>query len=60
MGQCCVKVTMPPAKKSAKTARAVRKTPVSAVRHCDTRINITTQELRDFVAGDKKAPKSIG
>jgi hypothetical protein len=41
---------MPPAKKSAKTARAARTTPVSTVRHRDTRANIHTEELRDFVA----------
>ena len=34
-------------------------TPVSAVKHKDKRVNIPTEELRDFVAEDEKSPKSI-
>jgi hypothetical protein len=52
---------MPPAKKSAKKTRAAPTTPVSrvsAVRHRDRRANIPPEELRDFVAYDKKAPKT--
>jgi len=33
--------------------------PVTAVRHKDTRVNIPTEELRDFVADDEAAPKSM-
>src|SRR5882672_10705512 len=32
---------------------------LSAVRHRDTRRNIPTEELRDFVADDEKAPKTV-
>jgi adenine-specific DNA-methyltransferase len=34
-------------------------TPVLATKHKDTRANIPTEELRDFVADDEKAPKKI-
>src|ERR1017187_8591978 len=42
---------MPPKPKSA--------TPVLATKHKDKRANIPTEELRDFVADDEKAPKNI-
>ncbi|MEQ1870930.1 MAG: site-specific DNA-methyltransferase [Vicinamibacterales bacterium] len=34
-------------------------TPVEAIKHKDTRKNIPTEELRDFVAEDEKAPKTL-
>jgi adenine-specific DNA-methyltransferase len=33
--------------------------PVEAIRHKDTRVNIPTHELRDFVKDDEVAPKSL-
>ena len=33
-------------------------TPVEAIKHKDTRKNIPTEELRDFVADDEKTPKT--
>src|SRR5947209_6673299 len=32
--------------------------PVESVRHQDKRVNIATEELRDFVAEDEQAPKT--
>jgi len=34
-------------------------TPVEAVEHTDTRANIPTEELRDFVAADEKQPSKL-
>ena len=34
-------------------------TPVASIRHKDKRTNIPTEELRDFVADDEKAPKTM-
>lgn len=34
-------------------------TPVEAIKHKDTRKNIPTEELRDFVAADERAPKTL-
>ena len=34
-------------------------TPIASVRHKDTRKNIPTEELRDFVAEDEQAPKKM-
>ncbi len=34
-------------------------TPVEAIRHKDSRVNIPTEELRDFVADDERAPKTM-
>jgi adenine-specific DNA-methyltransferase len=42
-----------------KSGRASKSTPVSSVRHHATRRNIPTEELRDFVADDEKAPKTV-
>lgn len=42
---------MPPKKTST--------TPITATRHADKRANIPTEELRDFVADEEKAPKTI-
>ena len=34
-------------------------TPVEAIKHKDTRKNIPTEELRDFIAEDEAAPKNM-
>ncbi len=34
-------------------------TPVEALTHDDSRVNIPTEELRDFVADDEKAPRTM-
>ncbi len=34
-------------------------TPVEAIKHKDTRKNIPTEELRDFVAADERSPKTV-
>src|SRR3954469_19370625 len=39
-----------------KTKRTTR---VETLKHKDKRVNIPTEELRDFVADDEKAPKTI-
>ncbi len=44
---------MPPKKKSNKT------TPIDTVKHKDKRVNIPTEELRDFVKEDEAKPKTI-
>ena len=43
-----------PAKKKPRS-----RTPVESVKHKDTRKNIPTNELRDFVADDEKCPKTV-
>jgi adenine-specific DNA-methyltransferase len=43
-------------KKSKKTRRP---TPVEAVKHKDKRVNIPTEELRNFVSDDESRPKKI-
>jgi adenine-specific DNA-methyltransferase len=50
---------MPNVPKSKKLRRDIGSKPVSSVRHRDTRRNIPTEELRDFVADDEKAPKTV-
>jgi len=43
-------------------AKRSQKTPteITSIRHTkDTRVNIPTEELRDFVAEDEKAPKAM-
>jgi adenine-specific DNA-methyltransferase len=45
------------ATKSTAAKSAPAKTPVSAVKHKDQRKNIPTEELRDFVSDDERAPK---
>jgi adenine-specific DNA-methyltransferase len=42
-----------------KAAKSKGPTAVEAIKHKDSRINIPTEELRDFVAEDEKAPKSM-
>ncbi len=34
-------------------------TPIASLRHKETRKNIPTEELRDFVASDEKAPQNM-
>ncbi len=34
-------------------------TPVESIKHKDARVNIPTEELRDFVADDERAPKTM-
>ena len=34
-------------------------TPVDAIKHKDSRVNIPTEELRDFVADDERTPKKV-
>ncbi len=34
-------------------------TPVETIKHKDARVNIPTEELRDFVADDEKAPRRV-
>ncbi len=43
---------MPPKKPAAPT-------PVEAITHSDTRVNIPTEELRGFVAPDEESPKTL-
>jgi adenine-specific DNA-methyltransferase len=52
---------MPPKKKSSTQLKAVKgsKTHITSVRHKDKRINIPTQELRDFVAEAETRPKPV-
>jgi adenine-specific DNA-methyltransferase len=45
------------ATKSTAAKSAPAKTPVSAVKHKDQRKNIPTEELRDFVSDDERAPR---
>ncbi|MBK6645385.1 MAG: hypothetical protein IPG44_06465 [Anaerolineales bacterium] len=47
---------MPPKKKPASPKLP---TPVDSVSHKDKRANIPTEELRDFIADEEKAPKTV-
>jgi len=47
---------MPPKKKPATPSLP---TPINAHNHADTRANIPTEELRDFIADEEKAPKTV-
>jgi adenine-specific DNA-methyltransferase len=40
-------------------ARKAKSTSVESIRHKDKRKNIPTEELRDFVADDEAAPKTM-
>jgi len=42
-----------------RTAKTTGPTPVESIRHQQTRKNIPTEELRDFVADDERAPKTM-
>jgi adenine-specific DNA-methyltransferase len=42
-----------------KTPKPKGPTPVETIRHKDARVNIPTEELRDFMADDEKAPKHV-
>ncbi len=48
-----------PGKKRTVGGRAKGPSPVEAIRHKDTRVNIPTHELRDFVKDDEAAPKTL-
>ena len=39
--------------------KTTRKTEIESIRHKDKRVNIPTEELRDFVAEDEAAPKTM-
>ena len=42
------------------TQKQKSSTEITSIRHTnDTRVNIPTEELRDFVADDDKAPKAM-
>jgi adenine-specific DNA-methyltransferase len=47
---------MPPKKKPATPKLS---TPINAHKHADKRANIPTEELRDFIADEEKAPKTV-
>ena len=42
-----------------KTKKTTVPTPISSHTHADTRPNIPTEELRDFIAEDEKKPKTV-
>jgi adenine-specific DNA-methyltransferase len=44
---------------ATKTKKPKDTAPVDSIRHKDQRANIPTEELRDFVASDEKAPKAM-
>jgi len=48
-----------PGKKRSVGGSAKGPSPVEAIRHKDTRVNIPTHELRDFVRDDEVAPKTL-
>jgi len=48
---------MPPRK--TKPATPSLPTPINAHKHADKRANIPTEELRDFIADEEKAPKTV-
>jgi len=50
---------MPSSKKAPKSSGLSHSKPVTAHRHRDKRANIPTEELRDFVADEEKAPKTL-
>ncbi len=43
----------------ASRTRGTKTTSVDAIRHQDTRVNIPTEELRDFVADAETTPKTM-
>lgn len=42
-----------------KPSRSKGPTPVESIKHKDSRVNIPTEELRDFVADEEQAPKRM-
>lgn len=44
---------------ATKTKKAKETGSVDSIRHKDQRANIPTEELRDFVAPDERAPKTM-
>src|SRR5262249_27814155 len=51
--------TEPPAMKPRKTPAKPQETKVESTRHKDKRKNIPTEELRDFIADEEAAPKTM-
>jgi len=47
------------ATKTKKAENTANTAPVDSIRHKDQRANIPTEELRDFVASDETAPKTM-
>jgi len=43
----------------ARRKRTANPTPIASIEHADTRINIPTEELREFVAEDEGAPGTM-
>jgi len=43
----------------AKSGAGTKKARVETLKHKDKRVNIPTEELRDFVADEEKAPKTV-
>ena len=43
----------------APKAKVATRTQIDALQHRDTRVNIPTEELRDFVADDEREPKTL-
>src|SRR6266850_8505200 len=48
-----------PGKRGTVGGSAKGASPVEAIRHKDTRVNIPTHELRDFVKDDEAVPKTL-
>ena len=48
---------MPPRKSKSSTPKLSM--PIDSVKHKDKRANIPTEELRDFIAEEEKAPKTV-
>ncbi len=53
------KKTTPAAKSPTKKSAPKLATPIGTLKHKDKRVNIPTEELRDFVADDEKKPKRV-
>src|SRR3990170_4434922 len=49
----------PAARKPAGKKTTPKRTPVEAIKHKDKRPNIPTEELRDFIADEEKAPQTL-
>ena len=46
------------ARKTARSGRP-KQTPIDSIKHKDKRVNIPTEELRDFVAEDEQKPRTM-
>jgi len=53
------KTSLPKSAPPPKARTGARGVPVDAIKHKDSRVNIPTEELRDFVADEEQAPKTI-